>query len=117
MRWALVSADAYRAAQKAGIETDQFDPPEILAGFAGWYEDFFELSTDRQFNMGAGPIPAASIDRYVFGWDSDDADMFRHCIRAMDSVYLAHVNKSKSSDGDGAVHATAKEAVRAAFKR
>ncbi len=40
--------------------------------------------------MAAGPIPHASIERHVEGWQPDDAEMFRYCIREMDAVYLSH---------------------------
>jgi|TARA_R100000479_G_scaffold176487_1_gene131347 hypothetical protein len=61
-----------------------------MDGFGGWYEDFFDLSTDRQLGMVAGPIPKASIDAHVAGWPYDEADMFRAVIRAMDDAYLSH---------------------------
>jgi hypothetical protein len=55
---------------------------------------FWELSTDRQLTgYGSGPIPAASIDRHTAGWDADEAEMFRACIRAMDAVFLQSQSK------------------------
>lgn len=60
----------------------------MLPGLAGWISDFFELGTDRQIGMQAGPIPAASIDRHTAGWPEDEAELFRHVIRAMDRAYL-----------------------------
>lgn len=74
------------------------EPPEILEGFGGWYEDFWRLSTERQIGMGVGPIPASAIDGHVMGWSYEDAAMFEHCIREMDGVYLMHINKA--DDGD-----------------
>jgi len=40
--------------------------------------------------MAVGPIPHSSILAHVHGWDWDDAEMFRFCIRRMDNVYLSH---------------------------
>lgn len=81
---------AYRLATEAGQRWAGPEQPELLPGLASWYEDFFELSTDRQFGMAAGPIPRSSIVEHTRGWPQDDADMFRACIRRMDSVYLNH---------------------------
>lgn len=75
-------------ATKAGDKWAGPERPEILAGLAGWYDDFWELSTDRQIGMTIGPIPAASIERHTADWPDDDAEMFRVCMRRMDSVYL-----------------------------
>lgn len=62
-------------------------------GYESWLEDFGELSSDRLVSdAGFGPIPARSIRDHVAGWDADDAALFRRCIRAMDAVYLKHVN-------------------------
>lgn len=72
--------------------------PELLDGFGGWYEDFWELSTERSLAFGAGPIPKTVIDNHVYGWRYDDADMFRTVIRAMDSAYMGIVNKTGSSE-------------------
>lgn len=66
-------------------------PPlvEVGIGLGEWYEAFSELSTDRQIGMGLGPLPSASIDRYISDHDLgyDDADMFRACMRAMDELF------------------------------
>lgn len=32
------------------------------------------------------------------GWPDEDASMFRECIRAMDAVYMAHVNKAGNDE-------------------
>lgn len=81
---------------KDGGSWDGPPQPEILPGFASWYGDFFELSTDRQIGMAAGPLPAASIDRHTNGWDDDDADMFRACMRAMDLAFMDRTKKPPS---------------------
>jgi len=91
----------------------ELEPPEIMDGFGGWYEDFWELSTERQIGMGVGPIPASCVTRHCAGWRYDDADMFKACIRAMDAVYLGHAN----NPGDSAPPATeAPMSARDAFR-
>jgi len=65
-----------------------------MEGFGGWYEDFWRLSTERQFGFGVGPIPQGRIDEHVAGWRYDDAEMFEHCIRELDGVYMKRQNKA-----------------------
>lgn len=88
-------------------------PPELLDGFGGWFEDFWELSTERAIGMGIGEIPAHAIDAHVAGWRYDDAEMFRTCIRAMDRVYLEAAN----NDGNAlpAQGVSPQESFRSAF--
>lgn len=112
MRWALNNADAYQALKDAGASIPEcLEPPEILDGFGGWYEDFFELSTERQIGMGLGPIPQSCIDARTAGWRYDDADMFSMCIRAMDAAYLAIRNGNKEPEEP----VSARDAFRGAF--
>lgn len=75
-------------------------PPtvEILPGLVEWWEAFFELSTERQIGMAAGPIPHGAIERWSDGWPWDDADAFHQCMRAMDALYLKG-DKSDPPDG------------------
>ena len=73
------------------------EPPEILDGFGGWFEDFWNLSTNRQIGFGVGPIPQSDIDRHVAGWDYEDAEMFEVCIREMDRVYMMRTNKTEDT--------------------
>lgn len=68
-----------------------------------WYDDFQELSTDRQLGMIAGPIPHSSIEDHVKGWSWEDAEMFRICMRRMDSFWLsfdpkAYANTTKTAN-------------------
>lgn len=72
----------------------ELEPPELLEGFGGWYADFWRLSSERQIGFGVGPIPASKIADHTEGWLMEDADMFEHCIREMDGVYLMKVNSS-----------------------
>lgn len=65
------------------------EQPELLPGLRAWYDDFQELSTDRQLGVVAGPIPRSSIVEHTRGWPDDDAEMFRICMRRMDALYLS----------------------------
>ena len=61
-------------------------PPDVEPELAEFFSAFWELCTDRQ----SGPIPASSVDRWADrrGLSEADADLFRHCIRAMDAEVL-----------------------------
>ncbi|WP_293921155.1 phage tail assembly chaperone [Sphingobium sp. UBA5915] len=86
--------------------SDALEPPDIIDGFGGWYEDFWQLSTERQIGFGEGPIPASAIDRHTEGWGYEDADMFQVCIREMDRAYLMKRNNpDQSPQGDPSVSA------------
>lgn len=74
---------------------DDLDPPELLDGLEGWYEDFWRLHTERQIGFGVGPIPVSAIERHTQGWILEDAQMFEHCIREMDRAYLMKANSSE----------------------
>lgn len=110
----LTNGEAYQALKDAGASIPEgLEPPDILNGYGGWYEDFFGLSTERQIGMGVGPIPQSAIDRHTSGWRYDDADAFNACIRAMDRVYLEHSsNRDGASDDE---HVSARDAFRGAF--
>jgi hypothetical protein len=45
--------------------------------------------------MQVGPIPWTAVDRYAqrHGFDDEEFDYLLQMIKAMDAVYLAHVNK------------------------
>jgi len=94
LHWHLAhpNAEARRKAleEKNWRVPEHLYPPDLPIGTEQWWNDFHELSTDRQMSMSVGPIPAASIDRHIAGWSDDDAGMFRAVIRAMDRVYLQH---------------------------
>ena len=77
---------------------DRLYPPDVHPGAVAWFDDFFELGTDRQLTgYGAGPIPAASIARHVAGWSDHEAWQFRHVIRALDNAWL---KRQSGDDGD-----------------
>lgn len=81
---------AYASSTEAGEKWNGPPRPELKEGLSVWYEDFWELSTDRQIGMAAGPIPRASIVDHCRGWPDDDAEMFRICMRRMDDIYINH---------------------------
>ena len=62
--------------------------PELEPGLMIWWDDFSELSTDRQLGVSAGPIPHSTIAAHTMDWDDDEAEMFRVCMRRMDAAYL-----------------------------
>ncbi len=95
----MTHSEAWQAAKEAKVTwPEALAPPDLLDGYGGWYEDFWELSTERSSGYGAGPIPMSAIEAHVAGWRYDDADMFRAVIRAMDSAYMAIVNKVGNSE-------------------
>ncbi len=89
LRWAREKEPLYSASLAANKPVDDLMPPRLTDGELYIYNDFFDLSTERQIGMGPGPIPASAIERHTAGWPYDAAWMFRHCIREMDRAYLA----------------------------
>ena len=87
-----------------------------MDGFGGWYADFWRLSTERQFGFRVGPIPASRIEAHVEGWLMEDAQMFEHCIREMDEVYLSKANGPEKAAPQNA-SASPRDAFRAATSR
>lgn len=83
-----------------------------MDGYGGWYEDFWQLSTERQIGMGVGPIPASAISQHVAGWSEEDAEVFEFCIRRMDEVYLMKSNKTDEPEQPAL---SARDAFRDAF--
>lgn len=98
---------------KIGDVPDALEPPELLPGLGGWYDYFFDLSTDRQLGMVAGPIPDASICRCTDGWPDEDAQAFAACIRAMDAAFL----EKRDDEPVEASTNPARDAFRGAFRR
>lgn len=85
----------YASEIKAGNRWNGPPRPDLDQGLHVWYEDFWELSTDRQIGMAAGPIPRSSIIDHTRGWPDDDAEMFRICMRRMDDTYLSYKPSNK----------------------
>lgn len=115
LRWALTNGEKFTAAQKQAAEDgteipEELLPPDLIEGFGGWYEDFWTLSTERQIGMAEGEIPASAIAKHVEGWRYDDAEMFEHCMRQMDRVYLRRGEEEKQDQPE----VSARDAFRSA---
>jgi hypothetical protein len=95
---------------------DELEPPELLLGIGVWFDAFFDLSTDRQLGMVAGPIPDASIRRYTAGWPDDDVEAFRTCMRRMDAEFLAKRDDEPQPEAQASSN-PARDAFRGTFKR
>ena len=65
-------------------------PPELQDIEWAFWESFWELSSDRQTGLEAGPIPWSSIRQYASENPGMELDVLLPIIRAMDEVYLAH---------------------------
>ena len=61
---------------------------------------FWELSTDRQIGMSAGPIPHRSIIGAIQFYGITEVETFIGCIRAMDKVFMDYSLSRTTPDGD-----------------
>ena len=68
-----------------------------MAGFEGWYRDYFDLVTDRRTDM--GPVPHESILRHTAGWPEGDAVIFKYIVRALDQALSQAVKDSDEMAG------------------
>jgi len=79
--------------------------PDLMPGSVQLLLGFWELTTDRQIGFGAvGPIPSLAISWWMDreGIDDDeDRKLCRLCLRAMDDVYMTHVNKAAGRSTGG----------------
>ena len=74
----------------AAVPSDLF-PPNLLPGADDLIAAFWEISTDRQIGMQAGPIPSFAIERMAGRMGiahPDEFDDFRSAMRVMDAVWL-----------------------------
>ena len=97
-----------------------YEQPDILPWNRFYWESFFELSTERQIGMGAGPIPRSAIVAYAkeSGIDGDRYDVFHRIIRALDAEYLKLANPSgKDGTAFHSVSADDAEGVKGVFDR
>ena len=73
--------------------------PRLRPWLSGYYAAFNLLSSSRQLGMGAvGAIPMSEIAAYFEMFevhDLDERETTITMIKALDSVYLKHVNKPK----------------------
>lgn len=67
-------------------------PPQFMDGAKSWYDAFWDLNTDRPAGMELGRISYASARLYCRDWADGAFHSFWRALRAMDDVYLAHVN-------------------------
>ena len=96
------------------MSTEGLDPPPLGPALLLIYNDFLELSTERQIGMVAGPIPSSAIAGRTSGWLDDDAEAYRICIRALDAVYLERPEAPGEFAGSDN---PARDAFRAAFRK
>jgi hypothetical protein len=71
--------------------------PEVLEGAAFYWAAFGELTSERSFGMGVGPIPYSAIRAYADEYDMrsrDEFTFFLGIIQALDSEYIALANKT-----------------------
>ena len=72
--------------------------PDIAEDCLWLWRAFHEVSHDRSFGYGVGPIPAMSIDAYARRHRIDDPDQYEmlvEVLRALDRVYMEQANKKK----------------------
>lgn len=90
MLWYAQHGGTYRqysdALRERGAPLPKYlTPPEALPGVMAWFDDFWELSTERRFD--GAPIPWSAILAYPVS--AGEADIFHRCIREADAAYLA----------------------------
>jgi len=89
--------------QRAGAPVpDELWPPRLLPGLDEWLAAFWEMSNDRSIGSVAGPIPAASIDRWLMlgRVGQNEFSTFRHCIRRMDQAWREASAAKSEAGGD-----------------
>ena len=69
--------------------------PYLELGLDLYLSAFFELEGDRQIGMGIGPIPWNVVNQYAkaYHFDEEQSTKLHRYIKALDAVYLNHVNK------------------------
>lgn len=96
--WALNNPNAKKIIEdyeRFGQEVPKgLTPPELNDVEWSLWRAFWDLSTDRQIGMAAGPIMWTSISRYAPSTGLG-MQVFSSIIRAMDDAYLGH----KSGEG------------------
>lgn len=71
--------------------------PELDEAFEFYVDAFWELSTERQFGMGIGPIPITAMQAYARHYEMDDEEEFDfvYFIKAMDATYIKEQTEKK----------------------
>lgn len=76
--------------------------PELELG-RRWYMDVFdELSADRSFGFGVGPIPSATIRQFIKDekLDIEEGADLKYIIRKMDETYLKYQQEEADRQKD-----------------
>lgn len=98
-----------------------FERPDIELHLGLLWEAFSELSTERQFGMGVGPIPRSKIKDYLTQELDLSGDAYEHAyavMRRVDGEYVSMINKAQGSGGmnnQGQVSATDPSAMKSMF--
>jgi hypothetical protein len=73
------------------------DEPQPFLGDDFYMKAFWDLSTERQLGMTAGPIPWTRIQAYACACELSSSMMkvFEAVIRAMDSTYMEEAEKAR----------------------
>lgn len=71
--------------------------PSLEIGLDLYLSAFFDLESDRQIGFGIGPISWSVVNEYTKAnqFDDEQRQKLQRYVKAMDSVYLSHVNKEK----------------------
>lgn len=67
-------------------------PPEVMPGTQPWLDEFWELSTERQIGMAAGPIPRSAIAEAAERYPPKERVIFKAVMRALDSEWMGKVS-------------------------
>jgi hypothetical protein len=72
--------------------------PDLWPVWRGWHD----LNAGRPVGMAAGGLPWSEMSQWCEDHGIGGADRLRWCrlFRAMDSAFLAHINKPKERDAD-----------------
>ena len=80
----------YENKDDSQIPQQLLDEPELHLGLGLYNRAFWELSSERQIGMGAGPIPYSAIVFYArnYGMSSGQEYDLIYLVRRMDCRYL-----------------------------
>jgi hypothetical protein len=90
----------YQDKDESEIPAALLDEPDLLQGLDLYYNAFWELSSDRQVGMSAGPIPYSSIVTYCREWGLDEelsSNMLK-LVRKMDGHFLEWQDKQSKKN-------------------
>ena len=75
---------------------EQKDIPTFIQFYLYAFE---QLSTERSFGMGAGPIPYSKVEFFADGYGMSDYSRYKlhTIIRAVDNVFLQRINAEQQS--------------------